>query len=83
MGKNRSRLKKKVPEPATRLTSRPGYSVMSACAVSIAVLPPPMIHTGVSLARISSRRMSQKSGDTDSTRALEVSSGSLGTTRTP
>ena len=42
---------KNVPEPATRFTSRPGYSVISACAVSIAVLPPPMIHTGVSLAR--------------------------------
>src|ERR1700731_2085129 len=83
VGRTRSRFVKYVPEPATRFTSRPGYSVISACAVSIPVLPPPMIHTGVSLARISSHRMSQKSGDTDTTRSLEISSGSLGTTPKP
>lgn len=37
-----------------------------------------MIHTGVLLARISSHRMSQKSGDTDRIRSLEISSGSFG-----
>ena len=83
VGKKRSRLEKNVPEPATRFTSRPGYSVISACAVSIAVLPPPMIQTGASLARMSLARMSQKSGDTDWTRSLEISSGSLGVIRKP
>src|SRR6478752_9235061 len=46
LGNMRSRLVKYVPGPATRFTSRPGYSVTSACAVSIVVLPPPITQTG-------------------------------------
>jgi len=83
LGNMRSRLMKNVPGPATRFTSRPGYSVISAWAVSIAVLPPPITHTGPLLVRIASPRTSQSSGDTDLTLSLEMSSGSFGTMSKP
>ncbi len=59
LGNSLSRLEKNVPRPATRFTWRPGYAVISACAVSIAVFPPPMIHTGASLSLMSPARTSQ------------------------
>ena len=47
VGKNVSRRLNIVPEPATMFSSRPGHSRRSIRATSMAVLPLPMIQTGL------------------------------------
>ncbi len=71
VGKNVSRRLNIVPEPATMFSSRPGHSRRSIRATSMAVLPLPMIQTGLLSAGRSAIRPDSASGVVERTAALD------------